>query len=137
VRDLWSQVWPQGVEASLASVSSFEIRGPTVCPQLQCWYHLHLALCTRATGCYAWDGAQHCPLPQGLGWKVQKLLRSRSEVAWTARGVPVLCLFLLFVWFLALGFELIAYSLSHSTSPFFVNGSRELFPQAGFEPQSF
>jgi hypothetical protein len=41
----------------------------------------------------------------------------------------------------ALGFELRAYTLSHSTSPFFVMGffeivSYKLFAQAGFEPQS-
>jgi hypothetical protein len=41
--------------------------------------------------------------------------------------------------FLLLGFELRAYTLSHSTSPIFVMGffeigSRELFAQVGFEP---
>jgi hypothetical protein len=40
-----------------------------------------------------------------------------------------------------LGFELRAYTLSHSTSPFFVMGffkisSHELLAQAGFEPRS-
>jgi hypothetical protein len=39
-----------------------------------------------------------------------------------------------------LGFELRAYTLSHSTSPFFLKGffeigSRELFAKAGFEPR--
>jgi hypothetical protein len=41
-----------------------------------------------------------------------------------------------------LGFELRAYTLSHSTSPFFIMGffkigSRELFAWAGLEPCSF
>jgi hypothetical protein len=41
--------------------------------------------------------------------------------------------------FVVLGLELRAYTLSHSTSPFFVKGfieiwSCELFVQAGFEP---
>jgi hypothetical protein len=43
------------------------------------------------------------------------------------------------VFFPVLGFELRAYTLSHSTSPFFVLdvfkiGSCKLFAQAGFEP---
>jgi hypothetical protein len=43
--------------------------------------------------------------------------------------------------FVVLGFELRAYTLSHSTSPFlgwgfFKIGSHELFAQAGFELQS-
>jgi hypothetical protein len=48
--------------------------------------------------------------------------------------------FLIFNFFFELlGFELRAYTLSHSTSPFFVLGfikigSRELLTQAGFKP---
>jgi hypothetical protein len=46
--------------------------------------------------------------------------------------------FFLFFVFLVLEFELRAYTLSRSTSPFFVmgfseKGSRELFAQAGFK----
>jgi hypothetical protein len=45
-----------------------------------------------------------------------------------------------FFFFEVLGFELRAYTLSHSTRPFFVMvffkiGSHELFARAGFEPQ--
>jgi hypothetical protein len=45
------------------------------------------------------------------------------------------------VLFAVLGFELRAFTLSHSTSPIFVMdffeiGSRELFARAGFEPRS-
>jgi Na+/proline symporter len=49
-----------------------------------------------------------------------------------------ICLFVyLFIFLAVLGFELRAYTLSHSTSPFFVMGffeigSCELYPQAGF-----
>jgi hypothetical protein len=47
----------------------------------------------------------------------------------------------LFFFFVVLRFELRAFTLSHSTNPilvkgFFEIGSRGLFPQAGFEPQS-
>jgi hypothetical protein len=47
--------------------------------------------------------------------------------------------FFLFFFFIVLGLELRAYTLSHSISPFFVMGvfkigSRKLFPPAGFEP---
>jgi hypothetical protein len=46
-----------------------------------------------------------------------------------------------FIFFSVLGFELRVYTLSHSTSHFFVVhffkiGSFELFAQAGFEPLS-
>jgi hypothetical protein len=49
--------------------------------------------------------------------------------------------FLSFFSFVALGLELRAFSLSHSTSPFLVKGffktgSCELFVQAGFQQQS-
>jgi hypothetical protein len=48
-------------------------------------------------------------------------------------------LFFFFFFFTVLGFELRAFTVSHSTSPIFVEGfffeigSRELFAQAGFE----
>jgi hypothetical protein len=46
------------------------------------------------------------------------------------------CLF-----FVVLGFELRAYTLNHSTTPFFIMGffeigSHELFARTGFEPRS-
>jgi hypothetical protein len=49
--------------------------------------------------------------------------------------------FFFFFFFAALGLELRAFTLSHSTSPFFVMGileigSHKLFAQAGFELQS-
>jgi hypothetical protein len=49
--------------------------------------------------------------------------------------------FVLFCFLVVLGFELRAYTLIHSTSPFFVMvffkiGSCELFAQSGFEPRS-
>jgi hypothetical protein len=50
-------------------------------------------------------------------------------------------LFYFILFFAVLGFELRAYTLSHSTSPIFVKvffkiGSCKLFAWAGFEPQS-
>jgi hypothetical protein len=46
-----------------------------------------------------------------------------------------------YYFFVVLGLDLRAYTLNHSTSPFFVKGFgryslEELFAQAGFEPQS-
>jgi hypothetical protein len=47
----------------------------------------------------------------------------------------------IYLFIAVLELELRAYTLNHSTSPFFVKGffkigSRELFAQGGFEPQS-
>jgi hypothetical protein len=54
-------------------------------------------------------------------------------------GIYFAFLFYLFTYFVVLGFELRAYTLSHSTSPFFVMGffeigSCKLFAWAGLEP---
>jgi hypothetical protein len=67
------------------------------------------------------------PLPAKVA-AVRRLVRSLS------RSMPQSCDF-----FLVLGFELRAYTLSHSTSPFcdrffFKIGSLELFVWTGFEP---
>jgi hypothetical protein len=56
--------------------------------------------------------------------------------------VPVFCFLGFFFFFVVLGFEVRAYTLCYSTSPFlrffffFELGSQELFVQADFEPRS-
>jgi hypothetical protein len=55
--------------------------------------------------------------------------------------LTIVSLFVFYFFFAALGFELKASTLSHSTSPLFVMGffeigSHELLAQAGFKPQA-
>jgi hypothetical protein len=69
--------------------------------------------------------------PSGLDFSVW------TRVAGLLMGL--LFFFFFFFFFAVLGFELRTYTLSHSTSPFFVKGRfdigcHKLFVQAGFEP---
>jgi hypothetical protein len=79
---------------------------------------------------------------------MRNIVESLMCLQWFDQIEKVKCSFLMFFvclvsffFFLALGFELRAYTLSHSTNPFlcdefFEIWSHELFAQDGFEQQS-
>jgi hypothetical protein len=71
----------------------------------------------------------------GVELSISYLLGRRSPLEQLCQPI---FLFLFFIYFVVLGSELSAYTLSHSTSPFFVMGffkigSHELFAQAGLK----